>query len=57
MTQEIQNRTVEILAKMIAEEDGIDPERLAVESKLSGKVQDSCTTSHEYERLSNSLNN
>ena len=28
LTQEIQNRTVEILAKIIAEKDGIDPERL-----------------------------
>lgn len=37
VTQEIQNRTVEILAKIIAEEDGIDPDRLDVESKLKEK--------------------
>ena len=37
LTQEIQNRTVEILAKIIAEKDGIDPDRLAVEEKLENK--------------------
>ena len=33
LTQEIQNRTVDILAKIIAEQDGIDPERLECRSK------------------------
>lgn len=37
LTQEIQNRTVEILARISAEKDGIDPERLDVESKLKEK--------------------
>ncbi|MCG7335539.1 penicillin-binding protein [Sporosarcina sp. ACRSM] len=37
LTQEIQNRTVAILAKIIAEQDGIDPERLDIEKKLYEK--------------------
>lgn len=37
LTQEIQNRTVEILAKMLAEKDNIDPERLAKEEKMREK--------------------
>lgn len=37
LTQEIQNRTVDILAKIIAEQDGIDPERLPKEEKLREK--------------------
>ena len=37
LTQEIQNRTVDILAKIIAEKDGVDPERLDQEEKLYEK--------------------
>ncbi|WP_342505458.1 transglycosylase domain-containing protein [Sporosarcina sp. FSL K6-2383] len=37
LTQEIQNRTIEILMKIIAEKDGIDPERLDKEDKLKEK--------------------
>ncbi len=37
LTQEIQNRTVDILAKIIAEKDGVDPDRLEHESKLYEK--------------------
>lgn len=37
LTQEIQNQTVEILAKVFAEKDGIDPERLDEEDKLKEK--------------------
>ncbi|KXH87166.1 transglycosylase domain-containing protein [Sporosarcina sp. HYO08] len=37
LTQEIQNRTVEILARILAEKDGVDPERLDKEKKLSEK--------------------
>ncbi|MEK5037879.1 transglycosylase domain-containing protein [Sporosarcina sp. FSL K6-3457] len=37
LTQEIQNRTVDILTKIIAEKDGIDPERLDKEAKLYEK--------------------
>ncbi|MFJ7934803.1 transglycosylase domain-containing protein [Sporosarcina sp. NPDC096371] len=37
LTQEIQNRTVDILAKIIAEKDGVDPDRLDKEKKLSEK--------------------
>lgn len=37
LTQEIQNRTVLILAKIIAEKDGIDVERLEQEKKLMEK--------------------
>ena len=39
LTQEIQNRTVDILAKIMAEEDDIDPDRLDVESKLKEKYK------------------
>ena len=39
LTQEIQNRTVEILAKIIAEKDGIDPERLEQEEKLKKNIR------------------
>lgn len=37
LTQEIQNRTVDVLAKIMAEEDGVDPDRLDVESKIKEK--------------------
>jgi penicillin-binding protein 1B len=37
LTQEIQNRTVDILAKIIAEKDGVDAERLDQEDKLREK--------------------
>lgn len=37
LTQEIQNRTVEVLAKVLAEKDDIDPERLDNEKKLKDK--------------------
>ena len=37
LTQEIQNRTVEVLAKVLAEKDDIDPERLKNEKKLRDK--------------------
>lgn len=37
LTQEIQNRTVEILAKVLAEKDGIDPDRLDQEKKIKEK--------------------
>lgn len=37
LTQEIQNDTVDILAKMIAEKDGVDPDRLQKEPKLLEK--------------------
>ncbi len=39
LTQEIQNRTVDILAKILAEEDAVDPDRLDVESKLKEKYK------------------
>lgn len=39
LTQEIQERTVDILAKILAEEDGIDPERIENESKLKEKYK------------------
>ena len=38
LTQEIQNRTVDILAKIIAEKDGIDPERFDQEEKLMKNI-------------------
>ena len=47
LTQEIQNRTIEILAKIIAEKDGIDPERLDRRSKIKRKVFDTCDTFNE----------
>lgn len=37
LTQEIQNRTVDILAEIIAEKDGVDAERLEQEDKLREK--------------------
>ncbi|MBO1910116.1 penicillin-binding protein, partial [Microvirga sp. 3-52] len=37
LTQEIQNRTVDVLAKVLAEKDGIDPDRLDNEGKLKDK--------------------
>ncbi len=37
LTQEIQERTVDILTKILAEEDGIDPDRIDNESKLREK--------------------
>lgn len=37
LTEEIQRRTVQILSKMIAEEDGVDPDRLENEKKLNEK--------------------
>jgi penicillin-binding protein len=37
LTQEIQNRTIKILAKIIAEKDGIDSERLNTDSKVKEK--------------------
>ncbi|WP_249336625.1 transglycosylase domain-containing protein [Sporosarcina sp. Marseille-Q4063] len=37
LTQEIQNRTIDVLAKVLAEKDGIDPERLENEGKLKDK--------------------
>jgi len=37
LTEEIQKRTISILSKIIAQEDGIDPGRLDVESKLVEK--------------------
>ncbi|WP_243835696.1 transglycosylase domain-containing protein [Sporosarcina pasteurii] len=37
LTQEIQRQTVEVLSKMLTEEEGIDPNRLDVESKLKDK--------------------
>lgn len=37
VTQEIQNRTIEILAKIFAEKDGVDPDRLDKEKKLYEK--------------------
>ncbi|MFS0574838.1 transglycosylase domain-containing protein [Sporosarcina sp. 179-K 3D1 HS] len=37
LTEEIQRRTVQILSKLIAEKDGIDPDRLEVETKLNEK--------------------
>ncbi len=39
LTQEIQNRTVDILMAILAEEDGIDPERLDSEKKLNDKYE------------------
>lgn len=39
LTQEIQNRTVEVLMKILAEEDGIDPNRLDDEKKLGDKYE------------------
>ncbi len=38
LTQEIQNRTVDILAKIIAEKEGIDPDRLNNEEKVARKI-------------------
>ncbi|MER2089207.1 MAG: transglycosylase domain-containing protein [Sporosarcina sp.] len=37
LTQEIQNRTVDILSKIIAKKDGVDPDRLDKEVKLKEK--------------------
>ena len=37
LTQEIQNRTVDVLAKVLAKEDGVDPDRIDNESKLKEK--------------------
>ncbi len=45
LIQEVQNRTVEILAKLIAKEDGIDPKRLAKEKKLNEKYSIMATRS------------
>lgn len=39
LTQEIQNRTVDILAEILAEKDGIDTARLQDEKKLKEKYQ------------------
>ncbi len=39
LTQEIQNRTVDILAKIIAEKEGIDPDRLDNEDKLQDRYR------------------
>lgn len=39
LTQEIQNRTVDLLMNMFAKEDGIDPERLQNEKKLYEKYE------------------
>lgn len=39
LTQEIQNRTVEVLMDIFAEEDGIDAERLKAEEKLQEKYE------------------
>lgn len=39
LTQEIQNRTVEVLMDIFAEEDGIDAERLQSEEKLKEKYE------------------
>ncbi|WP_318614192.1 transglycosylase domain-containing protein [Sporosarcina sp. YIM B06819] len=39
LTQEIQNRTIDILMKIIAEKDGVDPERLDKEAKLKKKYK------------------
>lgn len=39
LTQEIQNRTMDILMKIIAEKDGVDPERLDKEKKLYDKYK------------------
>ncbi|MFD0943200.1 transglycosylase domain-containing protein [Savagea faecisuis] len=39
LTQEIQNRTVDILTEIFAAEDGIDPERLEQEQKLKEKYR------------------
>ncbi|MFD1927093.1 transglycosylase domain-containing protein [Sporosarcina siberiensis] len=37
LTQEIQNRTIEILAKVLAEKDGVDPNRFEEEKKIEEK--------------------
>lgn len=39
LTQEIQGRTIGILARILAEKDGVDPERLDVEEKLEEKYR------------------
>lgn len=39
LTQEIQNRTMDILMKIIAEKDGVDPERFDKEKKLYDKYK------------------
>lgn len=39
VTQEIQNRTVEILAEVLAEKDGIDPGRFNEDSKIKEKYE------------------
>lgn len=39
LTQEIQNRTVDILMEVLAKEDDIDPERLQAEQKLQDKYE------------------
>ena len=38
LTQEIQNRTVDILAKIIAEKDGIDPDRLGQRREVTREI-------------------
>ena len=47
LTQEIQNRTVDILAKIIAEKEGIDPDRFDNEDKLQDKYRILATPLHE----------
>lgn len=39
VTQEIQNRTKKILAKILAEKDGIDPERVVEDKKVEEKYE------------------
>ena len=39
LTQEIQNRTVDILAKIIAEKEGIDPDRLENEESYKKDIK------------------
>ncbi|PID15447.1 peptidoglycan glycosyltransferase [Sporosarcina sp. P34] len=39
VTQEIQNRTIEILAKVLAEKDGIDADRFEGDSKIKEKYE------------------
>ncbi|WOV88569.1 transglycosylase domain-containing protein [Sporosarcina oncorhynchi] len=39
VTQEIQNRTIKILAKILAEKDGLDPERVVEDEKVQEKYE------------------
>ena len=57
LTQEIQESTIAILAKIIAEKVGIDPERFEEEKKLKEKYSIFSTSVYNNRWLSYLLNN